>query len=118
MIGHNESSTSIFVSWGDVPFSEQNGVIMGYTITYRALPGNSLQSKTVITPENHITLTGLNKYTSYSITVSASTSKGRGNESKPILVITDEDSKFEFVIDQLFPAKRVSLQRSIGTFIL
>ena len=94
MIGHNASSTSIFVRWGDVPFSEQNGVIVTYTVTYRALPSNSSRSKNVTIKENHVTLTGLNEYTNYSITVFASTSKGRGNESKPIVVITAEDSKF------------------------
>ena len=94
MIGHNASSTSIFVSWGDVPFSEQNGVIVNYTVTYRALPSNSSQSKNVTTKANQVTLKGLNEYTNYSITVFASTSKGRGNESKPIVVITAEDSKF------------------------
>ena len=97
MTGHNTSSTSISVSWGDVPFSEQNGVIVSYTVIYRALPSNSSQSKNVTTEENHVTLTGLNEYTNYSITVFASTSKGRGNESKPIVVITAEDSKFVII---------------------
>ena len=40
------------------------------------------------------TLTGLSEYTNYSITVFASTAKGNGNISAPIIVITDEDSKF------------------------
>ena len=45
-------------------------------------------------PNTTITLTGLNEYTNYSITVFASTIKGGGNKSVPIVVITDEDSKF------------------------
>ena len=97
MTGHNTSSTSISVSWEDVPFSEQNGVIVSYTVIYRALPSNSSKSKNVTTEENHVTLTGLNEYTNYRITVFASTSKGRGNESKPIVVITAEDSKFVII---------------------
>ena len=40
------------------------------------------------------TLTGLSEYTAYSVTVSASTSKGVGPASEPIIVITDQDSKF------------------------
>ena len=67
---------------------------MSYTVTYRALSSGSLQSKSVPTTGNQITLTGLNEYTNYNITVFASTSKGGGIESTPILVITDEDSKF------------------------
>ena len=73
---------------------DKNGFILNYTVTYRALPSNSSQSKNVSTKANHVTLKGLNEYTNYSITVFASTSKGRGNESKPIVVITAEDSKF------------------------
>ena len=92
--GRNESSTSIFVQWDDVPVADQNGVILSYTVTYRALPSGSSQTKNVTAPANHTTLTGLNEYTNYSITVFASTSKGSGNQSTPIVVITDEDSKF------------------------
>ena len=94
MTGHSVSSSSIFVSWGQVPFLDQNGVIVNYTVTYRWLPSGPAQTKIISAPVNQTTLTGLNKYTYYSITVFASTSKGGGNESTPIVVITDEDSKF------------------------
>ena len=94
MTGHSASSTSIFVSWAQVPFLDQNGVILSYTVTYRWLPSGSSQTKKVLAPANQTTLTGLNKYTYYSITVFASTSKGGGNQSTLIVVITDEDSKF------------------------
>ena len=90
--GHNASSTSIFVSWGQVPFLDQNGVIVSYTVTW--LPNGPAETKTVLAPATQTTLTGLNEYTDYSITVFASTSKGAGNQSTPIVVITDEDSKF------------------------
>jgi len=36
---------------------------------------------------------GLEKYTNYSIQVSAFTVKGEGNQSEPIVVITDEDGE-------------------------
>ena len=58
-----------------------------------ALPGGSPRTKDVTAPANQTTLTGLNEYTNYSIAVSASTSKGVGSESAPIVVLTDEDSK-------------------------
>ena len=51
----------------------------------------------VNSPTTKAILTGVNKYTNYSITVSASTSKGDGNVSEPIVVVTDESSKFIFV---------------------
>ena len=116
--GHNASSTSIFVSWGQVPFLDQNGVIVSYTVTYRSLPSGPAETKKVTSPASQTTLTGLNEYTSYSITVFASTSKAGGRESTSIVVITDEDSKFEFVIDYPLPAKRVPAASHRSTFIL
>ena len=76
-----------------MPSENQNGIILSYTVTYKALPGGSPLTKEVNAQANETTLTGLNEYTNYSITVFASTSKGGGNASKPIIVITDEDGK-------------------------
>ena len=94
--GYNTSSTAIFVDWGDVPQPDQNGIIRFYTVTYTALePNGRTETQFVPAPTTQATLTGLNEYTNYSITLFASTSKGRGNISEPIIVITDEDSKFK-----------------------
>ena len=84
------------VQWGDVDAADQNGIILSYTVTYRALPSGSEQTKEVDAPITQANLTGLNKYTNYRITVSASTSKGGGNASASIIVITDEDSKLQY----------------------
>ena len=89
----NTSSTSILVQWDDVPAADQNGIILSYTVTYTAIPDGSPQTKVVNAPATDTTLTGLNKFTNYSITVFASSSKGGGNVSEPTGVITDEDSK-------------------------
>ena len=91
--GHNTSSTSILVQWGEVPPADQNGIIQSYTVTYKALPSGSPQTVEVNAPTRQATLRSLNEYTNYSITVFASTVKGGGNISNPIIVITDEDSK-------------------------
>ena len=96
--GRNTSSTSILVQWGDVPAADQNGIIQRYTVTYIALPGGTPKTELVIAPTTETTLAGLNEYTNYSITVLASTVKGDGNVSEPIIVITDEDSKLLFRI--------------------
>ena len=66
---------------------------MNYTVTYRESPDGSPIPQVVIAPKRNATLTGLKKFTNYSITVFASTAKGAGNRSEPIIVITDEDSK-------------------------
>ena len=92
--GHNKSSTSIFVTWGQVPASDQNGVILNYTVSYKKASNGSGERVTVDEPTNSTTLKGLDEYTNYSITVFASTIKGPGIVSAPIFVITDEDSKF------------------------
>ena len=92
--GNNETSTSIFVQWDEVPADNQNGVIVNYTVTYTELPSGSSLDEVVIAPKRNITLVLLKKFTNYSITVFASTSKGGGSRSDPIFVITDEDSEY------------------------
>ena len=95
--GHNTSSTSIFISWGQVPVSNQNGVILSYTVSFNEVSGGSAQTKIVHAPDNETLLTGLNEYTKYSIQALASTIKGDGIVSAPIFVITDEESEFFLV---------------------
>ena len=101
MQGHNTSSSSILVEWGEVPPADQNGIILRYTVTYKALPGGSYKTVVVNAPTTETTLRGLNEYTNYSITVFASTVKGDGNASAPIVVITDEDSKLIVVLESI-----------------
>ena len=91
--GYNTISTSIWVGWDTVPEADQNGIILSYTVTYTALPGGSPRTAVVIAPITHVTLRGLEEYTNYSILVFASTVKGDGNASDPIILTTDEDSK-------------------------
>ena len=86
------------VQWGDVPAADQNGIILSYTVTYIALPFGSQQTKVVNAPVRQLILTGLNEYTNYNITAFASTAKGDGNVSTPIIIVTDEDSKFSLII--------------------
>ena len=50
-----------------------------------------LQNVTVAS--RNVSFMGLEKYTNYSIQVSAFTVKGEGNKSEPIVVITDEDGE-------------------------
>ena len=85
------------MNWETVPAANQNGIILIYTVTYKALPDESPQSAVVSAPTTEMSLTGLMKYKNYSITVFASTSKGNGNASEPIIIITDEDSKLSTV---------------------
>ena len=63
-------------------------------MTYTALSGGIPRTAVVSASTTHIALMGLEEYTNYSILVFASTVKGDGNASDPIIVTTDEDSKF------------------------
>ena len=96
--GHNTSSTSILVTWDEVPAADQNGIILSYTIAYQSVTQNHNGNKTVDYPVNQTELIGLKEYVNYYITVFASTVKGHGPASKPIIVITDQDSKSFFVL--------------------
>ena len=91
--GHDISSTSIWVDWDTVPVADQNGIILSYTVRYAALPSGIPRTAVVSAPITNVTLRGLEEHTNYSILVFASTVKGDGNASDPIIVTTDEDSK-------------------------
>ena len=91
---YSTNSTSIFIRWEEVPEPDQNGVILNYTVTYQVLPSGAALTETVVVPTTNITLGDLDEFTEYSITVFASTIKGAGATSAPIIVRTDEDSKY------------------------
>ena len=104
--GHDISSTSIWVNWDTVPVADQNGIILSYTVTYTAFPGGIPRTAVVSTPTTHVTLRSLEEYTNYSILVFASTVRGDGNASDPIIVTTDEDSKLSNALRYLTIKKR------------
>ena len=91
--GHNSSSTSILVTWNEVLADEQNGIITGYTITYKSQTENDNGNVQVNGSVLQTELTNLKEYVNYNITVLASTVKGDGPASDPIVVRTDQDSK-------------------------
>ena len=73
--------------------ADQNGIILSYTVRYTALPGGISRTALMSAPTTHVALRGLEEYTDYSVLVFASTVKGGGNASDPIIVTTDQDSK-------------------------
>ena len=91
--GQNTSSTSISVSWDEVQAELRNGIITGYTITYQTQTEND---NGIVHPDRNdrqANLTGLKEYFEYTISVFASTAKGRGPPSV-LDVRTDQDSKW------------------------
>jgi len=83
--------------WDDVPTDQQNGIITGYTITYQSQTENDNGSVQVNSSARQTELTNLNEYVNYNITVFASTLKGDGPRTGPIVVRTDQDSKYFFL---------------------
>lgn len=92
--GHNTSSTSILVTWGEVPADKQHGKILEYTVFYKKTKEDTEPKERVVN-SSQIKLTKLTEYTSYSIQVLAATLKGDGPRSEPITVWTDQDSKYK-----------------------
>ena len=79
--------------WDEVPADQQNGIITSYNITYKSQTENDSGNVQVHGSVLQTELTNLSEYVNYNITVFASTVKGDGPASDPIVVRTDQDSK-------------------------
>ena len=79
--------------WEEVPAVEQNGIITGYTITYKSQTENDNGNVQVDGSVRQTELTNLKEYVNYNITVLASTVKGDGPASNLTVVRTDQDSE-------------------------
>ena len=79
--------------WDEVPADQQNGIITNYTITYTSQTENQIGSVQVNGSFRQTELANLKENVNYNITVFASTVKGDGPASDPIVVRTDQDSK-------------------------
>lgn len=91
--------TQLLVTWRAPDREHWNGEILGYAIGYQRSSGNAPDEKYNYSRmgtsggdgTNEFRLTGLEKYTAYSVSVLAFNSKGDGPGSKPILGHTLED---------------------------
>lgn len=87
------NSTAILVQWDEVPIEKQHGEIISYTVFYWKTDEGSQGEKSTSVHENQVQLSGLGKYTKYSIEVRASTIKGGGPRSNLTTVRTNQDSE-------------------------
>ena len=90
---HSTSSTSVLVTWDEVPKDKQHSDILHYTVIYKESEGGAEVKKQVDSPTSKLELTQLKAFTEYSIQVLAATIKGDGLRSVPITVSTDQGSK-------------------------
>ncbi|EDV19118.1 uncharacterized protein TRIADDRAFT_3903, partial [Trichoplax adhaerens] len=75
------TSTSIYISWQPMPLFERNGIITVYNISYHSLQRNHNGIIQVDGSTLSNVLSNLLPYTTYNVTVRASTSVGFGPTS-------------------------------------
>ena len=93
MIASVLSSTEIQVNWTEIPEIEQNGIIIEYEVMYEPqMTFNDMLTTTAVNTTNmFVTLTGLQEYVVYNISVRAYTNVGPGPFSVEIDRETLED---------------------------
>lgn len=79
------------VTWLPVPGGYVHGILRGYRLLFKIDENSFYQNVTTV--NQSFELTGLEKFTNYSIKVLAYTRIGDGNVSDPVIVSTDEDGK-------------------------
>lgn len=91
------SSTEVYVSWYEVPEIDQNGVINLYEVLYLPLEtfGDVIQANTMNSSrrQSSVTLSGLQEFVDYNISVRAYTRAGPGPYSDGVIITTLEDGK-------------------------
>lgn len=108
------SSTSIKVTWQDIPVADQNGVILGYLLFYRPFGHYSEQYEVIASNDSNVELFGLKPYTKYSFRLLGYNDKGNGIASELFYVRTQELGKI-FVI--LMPTVYVVKHKSSGLHV-
>ena len=85
------------VTWDMVPPIHQNGVITMYEVLYEPLEtfnGAIMSTTTTVDgTARAVSLTGLEEYVNYTISVRAYTRQGEGPYSDGIIELTNEDGK-------------------------
>ncbi|XP_060519429.1 cell adhesion molecule Dscam2 isoform X3 [Cylas formicarius] len=87
------NAQSLHISW-EQPLREGcNGIIQGYKVTYHSVGEwyDNDDQQTKIINQLRTTISGLRKFTNYSITVLAYTGSGDGVRSSPVYCQTEED---------------------------
>ncbi|XP_048186046.1 protein sidekick-1 isoform X1 [Perognathus longimembris pacificus] len=109
------SSTQILLTWSSVPEQDQNGLILGYKILYRAkdldpeprshaVRGNHTQSAL---------LSGLRKFVLYELQVLAFTRIGNGVPSAPLILERTKDDAPGPPVRLVFPEVRLTAVRIV-----
>ncbi len=107
MFAYNVSSTAIKVHWGSIPVDLQNGIILGYRLI--VVLNSSVERNLTVSPNmSEMVVTNLRRNTTYQVSVSGFTVKGRGEQSTPISVTTDDST--ETLICNVNPLSGVAVE--------
>ena len=93
------SPITILVMWEEISVFDQNGVIIAYEVLYEPLDtfGGLIGTEAVNTSNTFITLSDLQEFVGYNISVRAYTNAGPGPYSDIITDMTPEDGKNLFI---------------------
>ncbi|XP_078365666.1 uncharacterized protein LOC144649949 isoform X2 [Oculina patagonica] len=89
--GHNLSSTSIKVNWGNVPKPLVHGVLLGFHVACERRNKSDSHFVELSPVEHNWVFKGLQKYRNYSCWLRAYNNYGNGTWSKELVILTDED---------------------------
>ncbi|XP_054428409.1 protein sidekick-1 [Pteronotus mesoamericanus] len=109
------SSTQILLTWASVPEQDQNGLILGYKILFRAKDLDPEPSSHVVRG-NHTQstlLAGLRKFTLYELQVLAFTRIGNGVPSLPLVLERTKDDAPGPPVRLVFPEVRLTAVRIV-----
>ncbi|GAB5582647.1 protein sidekick-1 isoform X1 [Prionailurus iriomotensis] len=109
------SSTQILLTWASVPEQDQNGLILGYKILFRAKELDP-EPRSHVVRGNHTQsalLTGLRKFVLYELQVLAFTRIGNGVPSSPLLLERTKDDAPGPPVRLVFPEVRLTSVRIV-----
>uniref|UniRef100_T1JE43 Down syndrome cell adhesion molecule-like protein Dscam2 n=1 Tax=Strigamia maritima TaxID=126957 RepID=T1JE43_STRMM len=86
------SSQSIHLTWQPPPLASIHGMLQGFKVTYKPVTDkkNLVPEVKTLNTSTKLTLQNLEKYTNYSVQISAMTGKGDGVKSEPLFCRTFE----------------------------
>ena len=91
--GHSLNSTSIELSWGQVPKYLRYGTVLGFHLACLRLHSREEHSVNLPSVQLNWMFKGLRKFTSYSCRLRAYDRFGNGTWSEKLVISTDEDGK-------------------------
>ena len=89
------SFTTIMVTWEEVPAIDRNGIIVNYEVQFEPLQfTGELETEAINTTSLSASISSLEEYVEYDISVRAYTSVGPGPYSDPVTERTLEDGSY------------------------